>query len=146
MATLEERLQEDDVKDLPDWQAADVLNAPDARLPEIVTLKSRPFGIGTILEIFGPVAGPAFLETLETLASTTPLIKWSLVLLHAATLDAASPALRTQLDGMVVSDLITFQQAMAIKGLAEERRVPSWAEVNGVEVTARTVGLARGAI
>lgn len=146
MATLEERLQEDDVRDLPDWQAAEVLNAPDARLPEIVTLKSRSFGIGTILEIFGPVAGPAFLETLETLASTNPLIKWSLVLLHAATLDAASPVLRQQLDGMVVSDLITAQQAAALKALAEERRLPSWAEANNVEVTARTVGLARGAI
>ena len=144
MATLEERLQEDDVKDLPDWQAADVLNAPDARLPEIVTLKSRPFGIGTILEVFGVEAGTVFLDTLETLSAQQPLLKWSMVLLKDGTLDAASPALRTQLDGMVVSDLITFLQAMAIKGLAEERRVPSWAEANGIEVTARTVGLARG--
>jgi hypothetical protein len=33
--TLEERLQKDDVKDLPDWAAAEVLNAPDSSLPII---------------------------------------------------------------------------------------------------------------
>jgi hypothetical protein len=144
MATLQERLQEDDVKELPDWQTAAVLNAPDASLPEVVTLKSRPFGIGTILEVFGIAAGTQFLDSLEALSAQNPLLKWSLVLLKDATLDAASPALRAQLDGMVVSDLITVQQADAIKALAEERRVPSWAEANGIEVTARTVGLARG--
>ena len=144
MATLQERLQEDDVKDLPDWQAAAVLNAPDPRIPEAVVLKSRPFGIGTILEIFGPIAGPAFLENLETLSVSDPLIKWSLVLLKEATLDAASPTLRAQVDGMVANNLISPAHGAAIKALGEERRFPSWAEANGVEVTARTVGLARG--
>ena len=144
MATLEERLQEDDVRDLPDWKAAEILNAPDPLLPEIVILKSRLFGIGTILEVFGPIAGPAFLENLETLSNADPLIKWSLVLLKEATLDAASPTLRGQLDAMVTGNLISSIQAAGIKALAEERRFPSWAEANGVEVTARSVGLARG--
>jgi hypothetical protein len=144
MATLEQRLQEDDVKDLPDWQAAAVLNAPDPRIPEAVVLKSRSFGIGTILEIFGPVAGPAFLESFETLSNSDPLIKWSLLLLKEATLDAASPTLRAQVDGMVTSNLMSASHGNAIKALGEQKRLLSWAEANGVEVTSRTVGLARG--
>jgi hypothetical protein len=144
MATLEERLQEDDVRDLPDWQAAEVLNAPDVSSPEVVVLKSRPFGIGTILEAFGPIAGAGFLNSLETLSATDPIIKWSFLLLKEATLDAASPALRGQLDAMAAGGIISSEQAQKIKALAEEKRFPSWAEVNGIEVTARTVGLARG--
>lgn len=144
MATLQERLQENDVKDLPDWKAADLLNAPDPLLPEIVILKSRPFGIGTILEVFGPVGGAAFLNTLETLSATDPIIKWSFLLLKEATLDAASPALRLQLDAMVTGGIISTEQGSKIKALAEQKRFPSWAEANGIEVTARTVGLARG--
>lgn len=144
MGLFEDRVKEFDLIDKPDWEAAEILNRPDPSLPDIVTLKSRQFGVGTILEIFGPIAGPAFLENLETLSNVDPLIKWSLVLLRAATLDAASPTLRAQLDSMVVSNLINAQQAQAIKSLGEERRFPSWAEANGIEVTARTVGVARG--
>jgi hypothetical protein len=144
MSTLEERVQQADMAGKPDWEVSDILNAPDPAFPQVVTLKSRSFGVGSILELFGAVEGATFLDTLETLAAQNPVIKWSLVLLKDATLDAASPTLRAQLDDMAGLTLITAQQAAMIKGLAEEHRYPSWAEVNGIEVTPRTVGLARG--
>lgn len=144
MGLLEDRVKEFDLIDKPDWEAAEILNRPDPSLPDIVTLKSRQFGVGTILEIFGPIAGPAFLENLETLSNVDPLIKWSLVLLRAATLDAASPTLRGAIDQMVATNVMSEAHGVQIKALGEERRSPSWAEANGIEVTARTVGLARG--
>lgn len=144
MGLLEDRIKEFDLLDKPDWEVAEILNKPDPSLPDIVTLKSRQFGIGTILEIFGPIAGPAFLENLETLSNVDPLIKWSLVLLRAATLDAASPTLRGAIDQMVATNVMSAAHGAQIKALGEERKSPSWAQMNGVEVTARTVGLARG--
>ena len=144
MGLLEDRIKEFDLIDKPDWEVAEILNKPDPSLPDIVTLKSRQFGVGTILEIFGSVAGPAFLENLETLSNVDPLIKWSLVLLRAATLDAASPMLRDAVDHLIATNVISAVHGTRIKALGEERRSPSWAEVNGIEVTARTVGLARG--
>jgi hypothetical protein len=138
------RLLQPDVVDKPDWEAANILNSPDPSLPEIVSLKSRPFGVGTILELFGVTEGVAFLSTLELLAVDDPVFKWSLKLLQDAALDAASTVLRAQLDGLVETEILTSVQANLIKALAEEKRYPSWAEANNIEVTARTVGLERG--
>jgi hypothetical protein len=46
----------------------------------------------------------------------------------------------------VPAGIITTAQANQLKALGEKRHFPSWAEHNEIEVTARTVGLARGAI
>lgn len=146
MSLLADRLQQDDVRDLPDWAAANVLNAPDLSLPIIIEYRERLFGIGTILSVLGVERGSAFLEALETLAAQEPAIKWAMVLLKGVGIDAGNPVVRTQIDGLVTSGLISVPEAAALKALGEERRYPSWAEANGVEVTARTVGLARGAI
>jgi hypothetical protein len=53
---------------------------------------------------------------------------------------------RDQMDALAIQGVITAAQADAVKRLGEIRRQPSWAEHNNIEVTARTVGLARGGI
>ena len=48
------------------------------------------------------------------------------------------------LDGLIALELLDADGKAALLALAD--RPQSWAEANDVEVTARTVGLARGAV
>lgn len=146
MSLLADRLQQDDVRNLPDWAAERVLNTPDSSLPVLVELRERLFGIGTILSVLGVDRGAAFLDDLEALAAQSPAIRWAMVLLRGAGIDAGNQTVRDQIDNLVVAGLLSVEEGQRLKGLGEERRYPSWAEANGVEVTARTVGIARGAI
>lgn len=146
MSLLADRLQQDDVRDLPDWAAAKVLNDPDLSLPVIVELRERLFGIGTILSVLGVDRGAAFLDSLEAIAGQSPAIRWAMVLLKGAGIDAGNQTVREQIDGLVAAGLLSVEEGRGLKALGEERRYRSWAEANGIEVTARTVGLARGAI
>jgi threonine aldolase len=50
------------------------------------------------------------------------------------------------LDDLAAATVITATDAQILKASAERRRFPSWAEHNQIEVTARSVGLARGAV
>jgi len=145
MTTLAEKAAEPALAALPDWQVAAILNAPDSSLPEIVELVPRMIGPGTIMNELGAEMGAAALDALETLQAAVPHVKWAMILLKGAGLDVGSAVVRSQIDGLVPA-ILTTQQANALKALGEKRRYPSWAEHNEIEVTARTVGLARGAI
>jgi hypothetical protein len=146
MPTLAEKVQETALAALPDWQVAAILNAPDSSLPEILELVPRMIGPGTIMNELGAAAGAAALDALEALAAQVPHVKWAMILMKGGGLDVGSAVVREQIDGLVPAQIITQAQADQLKALGEKRRFPSWAEHNEIEVTARTVGLARGAI
>lgn len=142
--TLADRLAQPDVANLPDWEAATVLNQPDLSLPAIETWAETRIGIGAILDTLGPTAGATFLDALETLAETTPVVKWGLELIRGPGLDLSRPSARSQLATLVAGRILTQEEGEALLALSRRTRHPSWAEANGVTVDARAVGLARG--
>lgn len=143
--TLANRVAEPNLAALPDWRVAEILNSPDSSLPEVITLESTIVGPGGIMDVLGAVPGASFLNSLELMAQTNEVIRWAMYVLKSSGIDMANAIVRSRLDDFVGDGILTPAQAAALKGLAERRRFPSWAEHNGIEVTARTVGIARGA-
>lgn len=139
---LKEKVKE--FPDLTDWQISNILNDPDNSLPMIVALQSRLVGPGLIMETIGEDEGAALLDTMQQLSQVSSIVKWAMKLVEKDGIDAASPAFRKQLDKLVTMGKVSEDAARKIKGLAEVARYPSWAEHNKIEVTPRTVGLARG--
>ena len=144
--TLAERVAELDLAALPDWQVAEILNSPDSSLPEIIVLESTIVGPGKIMDALGSVLGASFLNSLELMAQTNEVIRWAMYVLKSSGLDMANATVRSNLDDLVGEGALTAAQAASLKGLAERRRFPSWAEHHNIVVTARTVGIARGAM
>jgi hypothetical protein len=144
METLAERLARPDVASLPDWAAAAALNQPDATLPAVETWVETQIGIGSILDTLGPTAGANFLDALEVLAETTPVVRWGLELIRGSGLDLSRPSARAQLEVLVAGRILQPAEGEALLALSRRTRHPSWAEANGVVVDARAVGLARG--
>lgn len=144
--TLAERLQLSDVAELPDWAAAAKLNEPDPTLPEVVELRTRGIGPGEVMAALGAEQGAALLDALEAIKGQDSPVRWALRLLDRGALNIGAGETRAQIERLEVAGIITPTQAAALRGLGEHRRFPSWAEHHGVEVTARTVGLARGGI
>ena len=144
METLAERLARPDVASLPDWAAAASLNQPDPTLPAVETWVETRIGIGSILDTLGPTAGANFLDALEVLAETTPVVRWGLELIRGSGLDLSRPAARAQLEVLVAGRILQPEEGEALLELSRRTRHPSWAEANGVAVDARAVGLARG--
>jgi len=142
--SLYDRLQYPDVIDLPDWQAADVLNQPDTTQTVIVYWVDTNAGPGTIMDTLGPVDGAALLDALD--ASTDPVIRWGMDVLRSGKLDIAKQSTRNVLDEMTVQGAITPLQRDELFALSKRERYPSWAEANDTVVNARTVGLARGGV
>jgi hypothetical protein len=140
--TLAERLAEPDLADLPDWQAAAALNQPDPTLPAVETWEPTQIGIGSILDALGPTAGATFLDALEVLAETTPVVRWGLELIRGS--DLSRPSARAQLEVLVAGRILQPAEGESLLALSRRTRHPSWAEANGVAVDARAVGLARG--
>lgn len=146
--TLEERLQEDDVIDLPDWAAAKKLNDPDESLPLITEWQKTQTGLDGILEALGPDEGTAFLEALETGSSSNTLMKWALRIIERGVLDLSLESVRNRIVSITQPpfEILTLTQAEQLFALSKTERYPSWAEYYQIEVTPRTVGLARGGI
>jgi hypothetical protein len=142
--TLADRLSQSDLADLPDWQAAAALNQPDPTLPAVETWEKTQLGIGSILDALGPTAGATFLDALEVLAETTPVVRWGLELIRGSGLDLSRPSARAQLEVLVAGRILQPEEGEALLALSRRTRHPSWAEANGVVVDARAVGLARG--
>jgi len=143
--TLQERLQLADVAALPDWAAASILNAPDPTLPVITTWAETNIDPGTVMNILGTVAGAEILNTLEQLSSTNSVVKWGMRVLEGRRgLNMALETSRQQMQSFVDSGLITTAQRDLLYSLSKRERYPSWAEYNGINVSARSVGLARG--
>jgi hypothetical protein len=130
---------------LPDWEIAEILNAPDETLPPIISRQEYLIGFGTVLAVLGAEGGAAFLDTLTLLATTNSAIKWGLKQMERGALDISLDVTRQQIDALAAGGALTSEQAEGLKGLADVSRYPSWAEHNEIEVTARNVGLTRGA-
>jgi hypothetical protein len=143
-STLAARLAESDLQELSDWQAAEVLNAPDPALPEIVTYNRKSVGVAEVMDLLGPLPGAAFLSALEAASSSSQVIYWGLHELKNGGLDVARENVRQQIQALEQNGMLTGAQSAVLLALEETRRQVSWAEHNNVKVTARTVGLARG--
>jgi hypothetical protein len=138
------KVAETHLRDLPDWQVAQVLNAPDATLPVIVDKVTTLIGPDSIMQCLGNQAGALLLDALES-AVDNKQVKWFLATLRSKQVDISSDSARAMVETIAELGIITAQQVVAIKALGESMRYPSWAQHYNVEVTARTVGIARGA-
>ena len=144
--TLADRLAQPDLADLPDWDAAARLNAPDPTLPVIEEWAPTQIGIGSVMDALGPVAGASVLDALEALAETQPVVRWGLEMIRLDGVDLSRQSARDQLLSLVAGGVMTQAQADALLALSRRTRHPSWAEAHGVAIDARAVGLARGGI
>lgn len=142
---LSERLQQPDLANLPDWEAADRLRQPDASLPEVTEWRKTSIGPGMVMAILGADAGAALLDTLERLGATNRSVRWAMQVILRGELDLSLAESRAQLDALAAAGALDAAQAEKLKAFSRTVRHPSWAEFHGAEATARTVGLARGA-
>jgi hypothetical protein len=115
---LIDKVAESQFDDLPEWQVADILNAPDASFDTSAPESLRGACI---------VVRDTFKET--------NTIRTSLSGIYTQT--------NTVLTGLLGAGVITQGTYDALIALTNRR--PSWAEHNNILVTAREVGLARGA-
>ena len=137
-----------DLTGMTDAEAAAVLNAPDPSLPEIVVHEKTIVTPAVIMRTLGKASGAQFLTALETASTDVDELKWGFWELKNGGLDIADPVVRAGVTELAQGPipLLTAAHRDAILALSERRRFPSWAEANNIDVTARTVGLARGAI
>lgn len=131
-----------DMGKVPDYMAkdqaiADILSA--GRAPLIV---KREVGDGAISLALGPVAGPVFLYKLRRIAATVlpdsatddqiapvAVAQQAIASLAKTGFDVGDPTVRAGLD-MFVGQLLTPEQATAIKALAEVPEVITAADVS----------------
>lgn len=148
MASLVERIAALDVRDLPDWRVAEVLNAPDQTLP-VVHIDVSTDDVREVLLATG--AWSKIIMTAEP-GSGAPVELRGLCILvrdtmtYTRTLRLSDPT-RYAVTQQVIGGLLTagiVDQATADALLALADRHQSWAEANDMQVDARTVGLARG--
>lgn len=143
--TLAERVRQADLAAKPDWLVAEILNTPDPSLPEEVSVVSTIATPSTVMGALGPEAGAAILDRLTSLSAANPVLRWAMEELRGPRgLDVGNSTVRAQID-LLVPAVLSRAQADTLKALGERRRFTSWAEANNVEVTARSVGVARGA-
>ncbi len=127
---------------LPDWEAANKLNAPDPTLPAIIEWQTTYVGPGSIMDALGPTEGAALLDVIK--ASTDPVMRWGLQVVETGKLDIGLASSRAQLDALVTAGVLTSAQRDTLFSLSRTERYPSWAEANDTFVDSRAVGIARG--
>ena len=76
-------------------------------------------GYGYVMERLGPTGGAALLDALESMAASSPPIKWAFRLLERGALDFGSAATRAQLDALVAGGVLPAPAAAALKAGAE---------------------------
>ena len=143
--TLAVRVAQPDLTGLPDWRVAEILTTPDDSLPPVVTLAETIVGPAQVMSALGGAAGAISLDSLEAMAGQSSRIRWAMHLIKGNGINVAEPEVMQTIGELASDGLLTTQQAAQLLALAERRRSVSWAEHYGIEVTARTVGLARGA-
>jgi hypothetical protein len=140
------------VEQVPDWQIADALNAPDTTLtPQTVRgdtdtaavkallLNSGAYGAVRLLADATDTAQALRVECINLLAAldTLPYLSTRHADTYARVAAGAS--------GLVAAGALTQTVADALLALVPTSTTyPSWAQDNGVAVDARIVGLARG--
>jgi hypothetical protein len=147
---------------LPEWQVAEILNAPDDSLPKVPVVFScravaEPAVLSGELAMLRIVAKlghiPADVSPTEQALPipTQGLVAISTILdavERDLRVDPSAPGAAAQvsamLDALEGMGLLSLEKKTAV--LAGTVRLQSWAEANNIEVTARSVGLARGGI
>ena len=160
--TLAARIAQPDLAGLPEWQVAEILNAPDASLPMVPVVFScraiaEPAVLSGELAMLRIVATlghiPADVSPTEQVLSlpTQGLVAIG-TMLDAVDrdlrVDPSAPGAAAQVSAMLgaLEGMGLLSPATKTAVLAGTVRLQSWAEANGIEVTARSVGLARGGI
>lgn len=81
-------------------------------------IEQRLGGVGAVMGALGPEAGAQLLNTLEGMSATVPAIKWALVLIRNGSLDFGNQDARAQIDALASQNVMTADQAAALKALA----------------------------
>ena len=148
--TLIDKVAESQFQGLPDWQVADVLNAPDFLLP----LVKKDVSTADAKEILLGNGDWAAVVLTANNNNAPDQIKGACIvlrdtILHTAVVRTTVPDIllqtQTVLAALVAASVITQASQSALLALTE--RPVSWAEHNNLfPVTARDVGLARGGV
>lgn len=146
-SVLAERIAQPDLAALPEWQVADALNAPDPAFPVVRQVVSTRDAQEILL-----ASGEWAKIEITSLSNEVPVsLRSACIILRdtirqSETIRADNPkiygAISQVLAGLVQAEFLSADTGAALMALTERQQ--SWAEVNGVEVTARSVGLARG--
>lgn len=148
MTTLSDKVGEFPA-DTPDWQIANALNTKDAALPtvycDVVTTDAREVLLATgewsaLVIAAGSEATPTLLRGACIVARDTLTLTQTI----RTSNQSIRGAVEVALNGLVLGGVIAQSTKDAVSALMIANQ--SWAEANNVEVTPRTVGLARGAI
>ncbi|MCE2760302.1 MAG: hypothetical protein LW713_04565 [Acetobacteraceae bacterium] len=159
---LAARVAQPDMQGLTEWQVAEILNTPDVQFGTMpipfscrsIAAPARISGELKLLDIIqkqGQI--PADISpTGQAQAVPTSILVAIGTLVQAAEddwqIDPSMPTALTAVSAMLTAienmGLLSDQTKAAI--LAQTTRFKSWAEANGVEVTAETVSQARGRI
>lgn len=149
MELLEAKIQEPQFNNLPDWQVADILNSPDSTLPSVycAVLKEDILSILMTNNIWTTIKIKAA-QDLEILENKLCGLVYDVLTIGGAQITLTNQKVLTSfldtLDGLLQSSIIN--QDVYNEIITKATKHPSWAEVFNVEVTPRTVGLARGGI
>lgn len=76
-------------------------------------------GIGLVLETLGPTDGTTLLDTLQSLTSSIPVLKWAWYLIERGELDFGSAATRGMIDQLVIGGVTPEVVGVLLKGVAE---------------------------
>jgi hypothetical protein len=162
MSALTARIAEPDLAGLPDYEVAERLNAPDPALPLVPMAFScraiaQPAVLSGELELLRIVRKKEQIP-IEVSQSGQPVALGTQAMIAIGTLvdaverdlrvDPAVPGAADQVWTMLtaVESMGLLSPATKAAILAQTTRHPSWAEANGIVVTPRSVGLARGGV
>lgn len=159
---LAARVAQPDLRGLPEWRVAELLNRPDAAIaPRPVAFSCRSiaepavlsgelallrivFREGRIPADVSPSGQAVAIPTQGLIAIGTLLDAVDRDLRVEPSMPNAVGGVASMLAAIETMGLLSAQTKAAV--LAATMRHPSWAEANNIEVTARTVGLARGGL
>ena len=147
MSVLEDRVLQSDMVGLTDWQVSAALHTKDPSLPKKKVRMDTGIVIGILLRYDG--VWPAIEWGSQTKDTNGALLLTVLrTLLQTKEIYTDQPAIYSKIANTLANlvSLGIMPQACADEVLALAEEDQSWAEVNNVEVTPRTVGLARGGI
>lgn len=144
---LIDKVAESQFNGLPEWQVADILNAPDATLAYVKKDISTS-DVGEILLATGELyyVDRALQNASDTIKQASFIVQKTYE--KTTEIRTSDPdifaSVTTVLGGLLAATVISQTTHDAILALTNRR--PSWAEHNNITVTAREVGLARGAL
>ncbi len=148
------RVAQPDMQGLPEWRVAELLNAPDAAFDRVTVqvpvADARKIMMTSRTPDRSTNAWVAILLAAEDVSSEArkPALAMLWAMREANVIDMTDPMeaamVTATLQALITAEVITEQTRAALIALSQRQQ--SWAEANGVEVTAQTVSLARGRI